>query len=649
MWFAIRSVLRATPPSRVTLYRALSSTLMLRTLSRLSLLVALAAAPALAQTSDGAYWNEYPRPANTTQIRGLGSIVLLETPTDYHFYSGQHRKWVVHPVTAPTIVGLANKQCVWRDGNRVYGYSSFTARVVAVPVSPTATVSIGSASSSWTAYIADGADVWAFSAFFGEWKHLATPAGAAMGIGSHVVSAFDGQRAHAFSAFFGEWVTLPTQGPAVVSAWRNGAFAQFRAPDAVAAFSCYTNTWNSIAYPTAGLSIDARDGFASLSANGTDRLWFSALRGIYTTSSFPLGSTTTFGPTVATVVTPTGELYGYAPGTGNVTLIPTVPNPVVAVSGGSFGALAMIDDGATLSGFSGLRGIVTPAPGYLAPVTFTLGDTAAMATGPAGDGYAYSAIRGDWAQTSLPATAAVGDFECILRTLPGGYEAYSARTGTFAQLSSTGTPVMLTQGSIIGIRDPSGVDVFDARYGRWVRNDTGPNPTFGVHRLVGIGQDGTDAFGFSMWNHVWESIPMQGAFVSQNVNSSIAYLQTSSHVYVYTATGSLSTFGRFPEFSRFQVLGQPLQHNQLGNPGALCIAALSVAAVEQSTPFGVLRVDTAPLVLVLGIVPPDGRLYTPIPMPDAPALRGLTIYMQDVLGKPNGEVVLTNGLAHFLW
>ncbi|MBL8753865.1 MAG: hypothetical protein JNK15_11260 [Planctomycetes bacterium] len=617
--------------------------------SRVFLLAAFAAAPVLAQASDGAYWNEYPRPAGTTQVRGIGSIVLIETPTEYHFFSGQHRKWVVQPVTAPTLVGLANKQCLWRDGSSVFGYSSFTARVAELPVSPTAIVNIGSISSSWTSYVVDGNDVWAFSAFFGEWQHLACQTAPQMGINSHVVTAFEGGRAHAFSALFGQWVSLPTQGAGQVLTWRNGAFATFSGPDVVAAFSTYTNTWDTIGYPTTGLAIDSRDGFASLSPNGTDRLWFSALRGMFTVSSFPVGTVTTFGPAVATIQTPTGEVYGYAPGTGVVTPIPCAPNPLVAVAAGSFGSYALVDDGATLTGFSGLRGASAVAPGY-APSVLTLGDTAGFATGTNGEGFAYSAIRNEWAQSpNVPALAIAADFECILRTTPTGYQAYSARTGTFADLASTGTIVMLTQGSIIGIRDGSGVDVFDPRYSRWVRVNTGLNPTFGVHRLVGIGQDGTNAFGFSLWNYEWESIPMQGTFTAQNVNSSIAFLQTTSHVYVYSATGSLSTFGRFPEFSRFQVLGQPLQHNQLGNPGAFVVALLSLTDVELGTPYGVLRVDANPIALPLGFVPADGRLYSPIALPDVPALRGLTMFMQDVLLKTNGDIKLSNGLAHLLW
>lgn len=609
------------------------------------------AAPVLSQSSDGSYWNEYPKPANLTQIRGLGSLVMLETPSEYHFFSGQHRKWTVQSVTAPVLVGVANKQCVWRDGTTVYGYSTFSGKVVALPTSGAAIVSIGSPTSSWTAYVQDGNDVWAFSAFFGEWKPLSLPQPPLVGIGSHVVSAFLNGQVHAFSAFFGEWVTLPTIGAGAVYPWRNGVMATFSGPDAVAAFSAYTNTWNTIAYPTAGLTFDARDAYASFGSNGgLDRLWFSALRGLFTISSVPLGSSTTLGPCVAAIQSATGQTYGYAPGNGSVLLLPALPGAATTVAGGSFGACAMVDDGVNLYGFSGLRGSTTAAPLYV-PFSLVVGDTEAFATGPAGEGVAYSAIRGDWAVAAPAfATATVANFECILRTLPNGHQAYSARTGTFADLlPAGGTVSMLGMGSIIGVRDATGIDVFDPRYGRWVRQQTGANPSFAVHRLVGIGQDGANAYGMSLWSYEWESIPLQGTLQGVTVNSSIGYVQTSSHVYVYTATGSMSTFARFPEFSRFHVLGQPLTHNQIGNPGAFCVALLSLTDVEASTPFGMLRVDPNPVMLPLGFVPADGKLFSPIPTPDVAALRGLTIFLQDVLLQPNGDIALSNGLAHYLW
>ncbi|MFO1030246.1 MAG: hypothetical protein U1F60_04145 [Planctomycetota bacterium] len=619
--------------------------------------LAIALTGSLLAQSDGSYWNEYPLPSNLTNVRQLGSLVLLETPTEYHLYSGQHRKWTVHPVTAPVLIGVANKQCLWKDSGVVYAYSTFSGVVEALPVSGTAVVNMGSLSSSWTSYVQDGTDVWAFSAFFGEWRHLAMSQTPTVGIGSHSVSAYDGLRAYAFSAFYGDWVALPTYGPSGTFTWRNGVFATFSAPDLVAAFSCYTNTWNTIAFPTSGISFDARDAFASVSRNsGTERLWFSVLRGIFTTTNLP-GSTTTFGPSVAIVSGAGGETYGYAPGNGTLAPLPVLPGATQTVAGGSFGACAVFDDGVALSAFSGLLGTFSVAPNYY-PATWTVGDTEAFATGASGEGMAYSAIRGDWTVApNAVASATVANFECILRTLPYGYQAYSARTGTFVDRSSpTGSPtlsgsvVMLGTGSIIGIVDGNVIDVFDPRYARWMTQFTGPNPTFGVHRLAGIGHDGVNGYATSLWSYFWEQIPLQGTVTGLVVNSSIGYVRTTSHIYVYTATGSLSTFARFPEFSRFHALGQPISHNQIGNPGAFCYALLSTIDGETPTNFGLLRVDpVTPIILPLGLVPPNGRLYTPIPTPDIPSLRGVNLFMQDALQMPNGDLVLTNGLSHYLW
>ena len=107
-------------------------------LRSLGLALGLTAAAA-AQTADGSYWSEYQKPANVTNVRALGTQMLIETPTEYHFFSGLHRKWVVHPVTAPTILGFTNAYCLFRDGNTVYGFSTRSGRVAALPTSGNST------------------------------------------------------------------------------------------------------------------------------------------------------------------------------------------------------------------------------------------------------------------------------------------------------------------------------------------------------------------------------------------------------------------------------------------------------------------------------------------------------------------------------
>lgn len=607
---------------------------------------------AVAQSADGSYWSEYPKPANVTNVRVLGSQFLAETPTAYHFFSGYHRTWTVHPVTSPQILGFTNKYCLFRDGNTIYGYSIVSGRVAALPTSGNITVSIGSASSSWTAYVLDGSTVNAFSAFFGDFVPLTVAAAPTISINSHVVMCNDGTNISGFSAFYGNWVTTPNRGVLRMDTWRNGSLVQFTSPDEVVAYSVYTNTWTSTnSFPTSATSVfDGRDGYASLSLNGgADRLWYSVLHGEFLFTNMPLGTATQFSPNCAMLQTPTGLVYGYSPAQSTLTQIPVAGPASVTVATGSFGSYGIVDDSATLQAFSGMTATVAQAPFYVSS-TLNLGDTAAFATGPGGLGFAYSSLLGQWFQAPLVQhTAITQNFECILRTVPGGYEAFSARTGTFATLPSTGSISMLNVGAIIGIVGSSGIDVFDPRYGRWEHRATGNAPTFGVHRLTGVGQDGANGYGYSLFTNVWESIPLQGTYLTTTVNSSIGYIATSSHYYVFTGTGSLNTFARFPEFSRFVTLGNPLSHVNTGNPGSFVVGLLSLTGGEQATPFGVLRVDPNPFVLPLGFVPSDGLLFSPIATPNNPSLRGVQIFMQDLLLKPDTSFALTNGLAHYLW
>lgn len=611
-------------------------------------------AAAVAQTADGSYWSEYAKPAGVTNVRGLGTQMLIETPTAYHFFSGLHRTWVVHPVTSPQILGFTNSYCLFRDGNAVYGYSTRSGRVAALPTSGSISVSIGTASSSWTAYVLDGSTVNAFSGFFGDFVPLTVTAVPTLSVSSHIVMCTDGANVSCFSAFYGNWVTTPNRGSMRIDTWRNGSLVQFSGPDEVAAFSAYTNQWTStLAFPASiPNTFDGRDGYASLSVSGgVDRLWFSALHGEFLFTMMPVGTATQLGPNCAMLVTPAGLVYGYSPAQSALTNIPVAGPASVTVASGSFGSYGMVDDGATLQAFSGMTATVAATPFYIAS-TLQFGDTAAFATGPGGLGFAYSALRGQWTQAPLVAhTALNANFECIVRTVPGGYEAFSARTGTFAMLNSTGNLTAPAQGAIAAVVDATGIDVFDPRYGRWVRQATGASPAMGLFRLLGIGRDaaGTQGYAYSLFTNAWETKNLQGTYQASTVNSSLGYITTSSHYYVYTANGSLSTFARFPEFSRLVTLGNPIVHINAGNPGSFVVALLSLNEAELPTPYGVLRVDPNPFVLPLGFVPVDGLLNSPIATPNTPSLRGIEIFMQDLLLKPDTSLALTNGQAHYLW
>lgn len=620
-------------------------------LSSLALLLPLAVATA--QTPDGPYWSEYARPANMTNFRSIGTLAMIETPTEYHFYSGLHRRWITHPVTAPIVLGVTNSYCLFQDGNTVYGFSTRSGAIAALPTSGNITVNIGSASSSWTAYVIDGNTVNGWSGFYGEWKPLAIQGGLlGIGIGSHTLSAVDNQAFYGFSAFFGEWVPTPYRPATNVFTSRNGVLATFTGPNEVRAFSAYRNAWvsDTLFDPAPATYEGNRDGYVLLYSNGgSDALFFSSLAGVFTHVHEPVGTTLQRGPNVAVIQSPNG-VFGYAPSSGAVSPIgPVTGSPVVQVAAGSFGAYALIDDGVFLNAFSGLTGNTTLAPQWQAYI-YTLGDTAAFAKGPGGLGYAYSALLDRWVLAPADVTTDIRpQFESIVRVTASGHDAFSARTGTFASSSASGVLTLLSQGAIATVVGTDSLETFDPTLGRWEHLDTGSNPTFGVHRLVGVGRDATHVHGYSLFTNVWESMPFQGTVTAATANSSIGYVATSSHYYIWTGNGSLSNHSRFPEFSRFCTIGAPFIRLQCGNPGAFVFALFSFTGGETNTPYGMLRVDSNPIVVPLGLVPANGLLRSSIAIPDDPAFRGLNLHMQDFLIRSNATGALSNAQAPYLW
>jgi hypothetical protein len=364
-------------------------------------------------------------------------------------------------------------------------------------------------------------------------------------------------------------------------------------------------------------------------------LWFSALAGEFSTSSAAGGLTLYPGPNCAVVESAAG-LVGYAPSTGALVPLPTpAAPPTILMASGSFGAYGLIDDGTSVTAFSGLTGRTAAMPFWL-PWGFVLGDTAAL--------------RDQWvAAPTDPSTDIRPQFESILRVTANGVDAFSARTASFASTTSTGGIALLNQGAIAAVVDGDSIDVFDPTLCRWIDQPTGASPQFAVHRLVGVGRDATHLHGYSLFTNTWESIPFQGTVTASQPNSSIGYATTTSHLYVFTGNGSLSNHSRFPEFSRFATIGAPFVRMQCGNPGAFVFGLFSFTGAENTTPFGILRVDPNPIVMSLGSVPADGLLRTSLQIPNDAWLHGLELHMQDLVLRPNGTLFLSNAQAPFLW
>jgi hypothetical protein len=250
--------------------------------------------------------------------------------------------------------------------------------------------------------------------------------------------------------------------------------------------------------------------------------------------------------------------------------------------------------------------------------------------------------------------AVTATFEVIVVTTNNGYEGFSARTAGWDSLAEFGSLVsQTTSGALAVVLGTGRIDVFDPTLGRWEGQSTIDPAALDIHRLTAVAQDGVNGYGYSLFHKTWETKPLQGSVVALQANSSIGYVQTTSHLYVFTANGSLSNQSRFPEFSRFCVRGGEILHMQVGPPGAGVFGVFGVASAE--IPVGVLgtlRVGPDPatvFVLPLGFIPPDGALVTRIPLPVDPLFNGLELHMQDVVVPLAGLPFLSNDMVPYIW
>lgn len=614
----------------------------------------LLAGAAAAQNFDGPYWTEYPNPtAGISQFRTIGETGLIQTPVGYHFYSGITRKWTQLATTGTTTFQIANKYAIVQSGTTFHAFCSRTGEVATLTANAGATLQFGSANASWACYVLDGNRVHGFTAFFGQWVtlNLSAPP-TAVSLSPHAVVAVDGTTAYGLSTYYGNWVAEPVRAGGTYTPNNAGVLGVWAAPDEVKGFSAYQNTWASAAFagaPTA--QIVNQEGYALLSSGaGADVLAFSTMRGSFQQLTLGPGTTLLTGPNSA-ILAGINATFGYAPGVDGFVLLPflTLALPL-AVSQSRFGAFAMMDTGTSLVAFSGLDGSVSTCPAYAASATFSLGDTAGYASFPGGGGYAYSALTNDWTPAPTNAPVVVTPmFETVMLTSPTDYHAFSARKNAWHSIPSNGTLQANTQAALAFVIGANDVKAYDPVLGRWQPQATTAAPIASTNRLTGLVHDGTTGYGYSLFSNVWDSIPLQGAVTAASASSSLASIRTTTHVYMFTANGSMSNFSRFPEFSRFLVRGGVYGSLQAAEPGCLIAQGIGTE-VELPSPFGTLRVDlnTAD-VRFLGFVPASGVLRTLYTIPNDPAFVGVPIAFQDAVFTPQGSVYLTNGQVPYIW
>lgn len=612
---------------------------------------------AAAQAADGPYWTRYAKPANATGFQMLGSAFVIESPTQVHFYSGQHRTWSVLPVTAPQPAIVTNSYAIVQDGNTFHAFSTRSGQVASLtPANIGSPLTVGSVSSSWVCYVLDGGTVYAYSGFHGQWVPLQLQGSLQYaGIGSHAVTIVDGQNAYGFSAFHGTWVATPVAAGGVWSSFRNGGIGRFSGPDEVKAFSAYSNTWASAAWPQAGsATVTALDAVCMFdNGTGVDYLAFGVLHGTLVRQQMAGPVTMLTGPELAVLHGANGT-FGFAPGLDAFVQLPNVATAAdITVAGGSFGAYALLDTGTSVVAFCGLTGNTATCPVYDS-YQWTLGETVAFGRGAVSNtNQAYSALLDRWVQepTGQAPVTVRPMYEAVLVEFAAGLTAFSSRTGTWSPLATSFTAIVhQTSGTLCGVLSNNGIDTFDPVLGRWQHQATAAPPQMLVWRLTGIAHDGSTGYGYSLFTNAWEAMPAQGAITGYRANSSIGCFETATDYYVFTASGSLSNFARFPEFSRFLVRGTLLVQLQTGEPNSLVFGLIGFHPAELPTPYGVLRVDpNLCAVLGYGTIPSDRTLRPSFAVPNITALNGLRLCLQDFVIEPSGRAFLTNGLQPFLW
>ncbi len=628
----------------------------MNTIRSIALLLTLGSLSAMprAQNLDGPYWSEYPVPtAGVTSFRSIGSTGVIQSPTDMHFFSGITRQWVVQPVSAAATFQIANSYCIAQDGTTFHGFASRNGAVRTLVGSPAATLNIGSASSSWIAYVQDGNTIYGWSAFHGEWLPLplANPPQQVL-LGSHALLVVAAGTAYAMSPYFGTWVAEPVPAGGTYSTFNAGAIGRWAGPDEVRAFSAYQNTWSTAPFAGAATAtVVDKEGYALVQTGfGADTLAFSALRGSF--QQLPTGPGTTWftGPDVAVAVTPSAT-FGYAPGVDAFVALPpvTLAQPL-SLAQGRFGCYALIDTGSSVLAFHGLTGATATAPAYAPNYSYAVGDAAAFVGAPAGGGIVYSALRNEWAVAPVTGpVSATAMFESVMLATGTDFVGYSARTGTFSALPANGSLQTQAAGSLAAVVGSNSLDVYDPVLARWNHIDTAAAPTLSVFRLTGVGHDGATGYGYSLFSNTWDTVALQGAITQSSANSSIGFIRTASHFYLYTANGSLSNLGRFPEFSRFVVRGGNYESLQVAAPGAFVVQAIG-NPIEVPSPYGTLRVDLGTADLrFLGLVPASGVQRTVYPLPVDPAFAGLTVCVQDAVLTPSGGIYLTNAQQPYVW
>ncbi len=608
-------------------------------------LAALCTSPLTAQRPS--LWTTVTMPPGAASLNAIGTTVSFTSPGAVHLYSGVTKRWTVVPVGPGATVFQANDYFIVRDGTTLHGLATHVDTLETITVSAAATVVSGSASSSWTTLVADGATAYAFGAFHGKWETQAlTAPNPTMAVSRLCGLLLDGTTAYGVSAHHGTFVPVAADAAATLALVRESEVGTANSPGVLRAFSAQQNTWGVQNVPGATGSLQ-RDEFAMMWAG--NQVWaYSGLSGTMSSHTATAPITTIDGAEGVAGFVDGGDVVCYGAGRGQFVTMPA-SNPTLTFDY----HLAFVDEGNQVTPFSA----ITTSFGPTLVGAFGLGSNddigyAANTT----QVFGYSPIVNVWslAPISTPLSTSLVRSAIVLGDATG-YCAMSARTATWVSLptSTIGVYQAPSNSATFVALDGFGetAHVFDARLGRWA-SLTGPSPwTVDISRHTVVVHDGQSAHGFGQPSSEWYPLTFAGATTSVDVASSIAAIvHGTDQLSVYCVQGSFSYQGRYPEFTQAINLGQTIHMHQVGAPGSLLFSLIGLQpgyldvrpAVD-----GVVYID--PALAVANVWPQlidgDGLLEMDFTVPNDAAFVGLQLHFQNLVLEPSRQPWLSTSVA----
>lgn len=603
----------------------------------------------VSRAGDGSDWVTIALPSDITVApNARGTTAMFQTPNAVHLFSGITKQWTVLPVGAVDFAEQYHSHAIVLSGSQLHGFSSRRGVVDTIMVSPNVTLVNGPVNNNFVTLAIDGAKVHAFSGLRGSWQTLQlagtdpeTDATGTIGL------VRDGATVYAFGAHHGTFVPVAADVSAQLVIATETATAhgsgEFRA------FSAQQNAWRTATFPTDGVTI-VRASLA-LAATSSSVLAFSGLSGelaMYS-ANHAIGSIDADSAVATFHDGADAVVFGAGRGTFQTLLGGASTGPLLD------GDLAFFVDAESVTPFSAITGAFGPT--LAGSFTVLSNETIGFADGLVTD-YAYTPLSNQW--VPAPPVALAGP-PILLRSaivLPtaSSFEALSARGDTWSSQAVT-TPLSYAASvdgsTFVALDGPNVAHVFDARIGRFETVTGASALSTTVFRNTFVAHDASTAWGFGQPAGRLQSVALASPVVHTIVKTSIAILETSTHLHVYSAKGSLSQEGRYPEYYLGVQLGNVLRLHQVAPPGSALLLFVGTKSSYLPLPSnqGVFFLDPSSVVasFPLGVMPASGVLEIDLPLPNAPVLVGVQPHLQTAVLPLAGVPYMSTSVSPVLY